>query len=213
MGKSGSRLNGKKGLEIEGEAGKRVDDQRLVLLKILEGPVGINQLDLMLVGIDPDLDYPALLVILSLSLNLTQGVAWGQDFKRHVGREVRFCGWNSPSSKALLANQRGIGKPPVTRRHREDAVGRKPHPSHVQAAVIDQVLDQSREDGFMSKVNRRHEYNLPIHPLPPLPLFTGGKEFFPSDSRFCCHNQLNRKRLPRSREKSGSLSITSAWSS
>src|SRR2546430_5590644 len=52
---------------------------------------------------------------------------------------------------------------PYTTLFRSDAVGRKPHPSHVQAAVIDQVLDQSREDGFMSKVNRRHEYNLPIH--------------------------------------------------
>ena len=75
MGKSGSRLNGKKGLEIEGEAGKRVDDQRLVLLKILEGPVGINQLDKARIQIDPGLDYPVLLVVLALVSKLAGSVA------------------------------------------------------------------------------------------------------------------------------------------
>jgi len=75
VGKSGSRLNGKKGLEIEGEAGKRVHHERLVLLKILERPVGIDQFDKARIQIDPDLDYPALLIVLALVLKLAGRVA------------------------------------------------------------------------------------------------------------------------------------------
>ena len=42
----------------------------------------------------------------------------------------------------------------------------------------------------MPKVYRRHEFDLTINALPPLPFLAGGEKFFPSYRRFNCHSSI-----------------------
>ena len=82
------KLPWKEGIEIQGELGKGVDNQELLLLKITGRMIRVHHFDQAEARVDPNLDDAAFLIVLALPLNVAGAVTRGKNLSPDALRET-----------------------------------------------------------------------------------------------------------------------------
>jgi len=88
-GKVVGESKGEEASDVQREFCKTCNSEEFTFLNVLQGAIRIHHLDKAFFRVNPDLDYAALQVVFSFSLDIARGIARREYFERNVRGESR----------------------------------------------------------------------------------------------------------------------------